>query len=100
MLIYWAVPSGKMWAEVWELKCPSPSGKCLLQVHQLMRHKYCTQDGWGDLTAVDFHQDAELLHSWPPPNFDVKVISVPFLLFRLLGRGLETLFVVIADTSC
>jgi hypothetical protein len=31
------------------------------------------QEGWGDLTAVDFRGDAELLHHWPPPNFDVKV---------------------------
>ena len=33
------------------------------------------QEGWGDLTAVDFRGDAELLHHWPPPNFDVKVCA-------------------------
>lgn len=31
------------------------------------------QAGWGDLQAVDFHRDAELLYKWPPAQFDVKV---------------------------
>lgn len=43
----------------------------LLQRLGLMQPYF--QEGWGDLTAVDFRGDAELLHHWPPPNFDVKI---------------------------
>ena len=32
------------------------------------------REGWGDLSVVDFHQDAAvLLGQWPPPHFRVEV---------------------------
>lgn len=33
------------------------------------------QAGWGNLQAVDFQSDAELLYNWPPAHFDVKARS-------------------------
>lgn len=40
-----------------------PLGRCFVYL----------QAGWGDLKVVNFHEEAELLHRWPPPHFDVQV---------------------------
>lgn len=29
--------------------------------------------GWGDLSVVNFNEDAKAFERWPPPHFDVKV---------------------------
>lgn len=31
------------------------------------------QQGWGDLSIIDFAEDAKLLNNWPPEAFDLKV---------------------------
>ena len=45
--------------------------------------------GWGDLSVVDFDQDAKHFQSWPPEHFDLQVGPLPHTACRpgLQGRG-------------